>query len=275
MGCLILLCGITALAQNNSLVHRTFRGLRVINGHSIETLYEGELELLIEHRFGRINGGLYELFGLDQATMRLGLDYGITNRLNIGVGRSTYGKHLDAYVKYKIAAQTADERIPLTLTAVMTVAAHMLRPVDPEIPIPVQSRLAYSHQLLIARKWSERLSTQFMPTLVHYNLVDTRDEHNDVLAMGVAVRYQLAKNLAVTAEYYYKLPGQLAADKYDPVGIGFDINTGSHVFQLHFTNAQSMIEKAFIGETRGNWLAGDIHFGFNMTRLFKLKGRRY
>lgn len=271
----LVLCGVLATAQNNSLVHRTFRGLRVINGHSIETLYEGELELLIEHRFGRINRGLYELFGLDQATMRIGLDYGVTERLNIGAGRSTYGKHLDGYVKYRIVGQTLDDRIPLTLTVVSTVAANMLRPVDPERPIPAYSRLAYTHQLLIARKWSDRLSTQLMPTFVHYNLVDTPDEHNDVLAMGVAVRYQLTKNLALTGEYYYKLPGQLAADKFDPVGIGLDINTGSHVFQLHFTNAQSMIEKAFIGETRGNWFAGDIHFGFNMTRLFKLKGRRY
>ncbi len=272
---LLVLVTAGAFAQNNSIVHRTFRGLRLINGHSVETLYEGELEFLIEHRFGRINGGLYELFGLDQASMRMGLDYGITNRLNVGVGRSTYGKHLDAYVKYKLAGQTVDDRIPVTLTVVSTVAANMLRPVDPERPMPVQSRLAYTHQLLLARKWSDRFSTQLMPTFVHYNLVDTRNEHNDVFAMGFAARVQLTRNVAITGEYYYKLPGQLAPDRFDPIGIGFDINTGGHVFQLHFTNASSMIEKAFIGETRGDWLAGDIQFGFNMSRLFKLKGRRY
>ncbi len=273
--CLLMLAAGGTFAQNNSMVHRTFRGLRVINGHSVETLYEGELEFLIEHRFGRINGGLYELFGLDQATMRMGFDYGITHRLNIGVGRSTYGKHLDGYVKYKIAGQTADDRIPVTLTVVSTMAANMLRPVNPDQPMPVQSRLAYTHQILLARKWSDRFSTQLMPTFVHYNLVDTRQEQNDVFVLGFAARVQLTKNLAITGEYYYKLPGQLAPEKRDPLGIGFDINTGSHVFQLHFTNAQSMIEKAFIGETRGDWLAGDIHFGFNMSRLFKLKGRRY
>ena len=255
-------------------VYQTFRGTRVVNGHSVETLKEGELDFLISHRMGRINGGLYEFFGLDQATIRLGLDYGVQNWVNIGLGRSSFGKHLDAYLKLKLLRQK-EQSIPLTITGFSSAAMNTLKAADQTSTTPIQTRLAFTHQLLLARKFSDRLSVQLSPTLVHYNLVEDITEKNDVFAIGGAVRIQLTKNIAMIGEYFYKLPNQLKPEKLDPIAIGFDINTGSHVFQLHFTNAQSMIEKAFIGETTGDFGKGDIHFGFNMSRTFKVKGRRY
>lgn len=256
-------------------VYGTFRGTRVVNGHSVETLKAGELDFIISHRFGTLSGGLYEFFGLDQASIRLGLDYAPIDRVNIGIGRSSFGKHLDAFFKAQIFRQSNVWHNPVTMTVVSTVAYNTLKPSDPEIPIPDQTRLAFTNQLLIARKFGERFSLQLMPTHIHYNLVDTREERNDVFAIGGAARIQLSKNIGLTMEYYYLLPDQIQKSRYDPIAIGFDINTGGHVFQLHFTNASSMIEKGFIGQTTNNWLDGDIHFGFNMSRVFKLKGRRY
>ena len=271
---LLIGCGSWLQGQVN-YAYETFRGTRVINGHSVETLKEGELDFLISHRFGRLNGGLYELFGLDQATIRLGLEYGVKNWLNIGVGRSSFGKHLDGYLKLKLLPQSDQWYGPVSITGFSSISINTLKPSDPEITLPFQSRLDYSFQLLVARKWSDRLSTQLIPTLVHYNLVESREDKNNVFAMGGAIKFKLSKNVALLVEYYHNLPNQLPENRKNPLAIGFDINTGSHVFQLQFTNAQAMIEKGFIGETTGDFLNGDIHFGFNMSKIFKLKGRRY
>jgi hypothetical protein len=274
-----LLVGLTASAQTDTekYAYGLFRGTRIVNGHSVETLQEGEMEFVIGHRFGRINGGLYELFGLDQANIRLGLDYGIQNWLAVGLGRSSLGKEFDGFVKVRLLRQGAKGKggMPVSLTGFSSIAINSLKAAGPDRPVFFQNRLAYTHQLLIARKISDRFSVQLMPTLAHYNLVESVDEPNDKIAIGVAGKYQLSKNLALTTEYYYLPPGQLPMGRTQPFSIGLDLNTGSHVFQLHFTNAPGMIEKQFIGETTGDWLSGDIQFGFNMVRTFKLKGRRY
>ena len=254
-----------------------FRGTRIVNGHSIQTLHEGEMEFIIGHRFGRLNGGFYELFGLDQAAIRFGLDYGIKSWLNIGVGRSSLGKEYDGFVKIRFfqQAEAGSSGMPFAMTGFSSVAYKSLKAPDPQRPLSIQNRLVYTHQLLLSRKISDRFSIQVMPTLVHFNLVETRDEPNDKIAIGVAGKYQLSKNWAITTEYYHVLPQHLVGDKVSPFSIGLDLNTGSHVFQLHFTNAAGMIEKQFIAETNGSWFIGDIQFGFNMIRTFKLKGRRY
>ena len=274
---LFLICStLLSIAQPKlEYVERTFRGTRVINGHSVEMLKEGELDFLIGHRFGRVNGGAYELFGLDQANIRFGLEYGLKNWLNIGIGRSSLGKHYDSYVKLRLLQQSNNGGFPITLTYFGSAAINTLRPLDPEEVVPIQTRPAYTHQVLIARKFSDKFSLQLMPTLVHYNLVDLHSQKNDVLSIGTAFRYKLNKNVALLAEYYYVLPDQLGPDKQNALAIGVDINTGSHVFQLHLTNTHGMIEKSFIGETTGDWMKGDIHIGFNISRIFKLKGRRY
>ncbi|MEZ4994046.1 MAG: DUF5777 family beta-barrel protein [Saprospiraceae bacterium] len=264
------------LSARGQYEYGIFRGSRIVNGHSVETLRGGEMEFIIGHRFGRLNGGAYELFGLDQANIRLGLDFGLKDWLTIGGGRSSLGKEFDGFLKLRVLRQgTEGAGIPVSVTAFSSMAYNSLHNSDPERPLAIQNRLAYVHQLLIARKINDRISIQLMPTLAHYNLVDAIADANDKIAVGAGGKYQLAKNLALTAEYYYPLPGFLSAEKKDPLSIGIDLNTGSHVFQLHFTNAAGMIEKQFIGETTGSWGKGDIHFGFNMVRTFKLKGRRY
>lgn len=271
--------GLSAFAQTKPVkyVHEMFRGTRIVNGHSVETLREGEMEMIIGHRFGRLNGGAYELFGLDQAAIRLGLDYGFRDWLTFGAGRSSLGKEFDGFLKLRLLRQGAKGQggMPFSLTVFSSMAYNTLRESDPQRPLAYQNRMAFTHQIFIARKITDRFSIQLMPTLVHLNLVQAANETNDKIVIGAAAKYQLTKNLAITSEYYYSLPDQLLADKKDSFSVGFDLNTGSHVFQLHFTNSSGMIEKQFIGETTGDWGNGDIHFGFNMVRTFKLKGRRY
>ena len=249
----------------------TFKGTRLINGHSVETRKKGVLDVLISHRFGRINSGSYNLFGLDNATIRIGADYGITDNLNIGLGRSSFEKTYDGFLKYKFLRQQDGEKsVPVSVAAFASMAIRTLKSSDPDVEINFNERLAYTAQILIARKFSSAFSLQLMPTLVHINQVTNPGEENDNIALGAGGRLKLTKRLSLNAEYYYRI-NQGTPDLFnDALAIGFDIETGGHVFQLHFTNAQSMIEKGFITETRDNFFDGDIHFGFNISRTFQL-----
>lgn len=254
----------------------TFEGTRVVVGHSVEILKEGEMEFLISHKFGRVNGGAYEFFGLDQAIIRLGLDYAIKDWLAVGIGRSSLDKQVDGFLKFRIFRQQKGARnFPISLTGLTTASAILLKNLDPQQPIRFQNRLAYTFQLFAARQFGERLSIQLVPTMTHYNLVENRDLKNDVISIGSAAKFQLTKVLSLKGEYYYTLPDQLDATKTNSLAIGLDIDTGSHVFQLHFSNSGGLVEPAFIGNSTGKWTNGDIHFGFTMSRVFKLKGRRY
>lgn len=255
----------------------TFKGTRLINGHSIENPAPGVLQFMIGHRFGRVNGGAYEFFGLDNATIRLGFDYGVNDRLAVGVGRSSFEKTYDGYAKYKIIRQQTGKRnIPFSLSAVAGMAIKTIQWPEPERDNYFSSRLYYHFQALLAAKVTPSLSLQLSPTLVHRNLVATPADANDVLALGIGGRQKLSGSLTLNAEWFYVLPNQIVSPLYgeqvrNTFSIGFDIETGGHVFQLHFTNSRGMAEKFFVPETTGNWLDGDIHFGFNISRVFTIK----
>ena len=250
----------------------TFKGTRIINGHSVEVRDPGVLDFVISHRFGRLNGGAYEFFGLDEANIRLGLEYGLAKGLNIGIGRSSFEKTFDGYAKYQLLRQQRGATpVPVSVVGFASVAVNSLRNENPERSLPFSARLDYTYQLLIARKFSSAFSLQLSPTLVHRNLVATRTMDNTLLALGVAGRYKLTQRIALNLEYYYRFNAAPEELFYNPLAIGFDIETGGHVFQLHFTNARAMIEEGFITETTGNFLSGDIHFGFNISRVFQLK----
>ncbi|MDX2246961.1 MAG: DUF5777 family beta-barrel protein [Bacteroidia bacterium] len=270
---LFSILSLAAFAQKE-IVYHTFKGTRVVNGHSVEAQREGELEMIIAHRFGRLNGGPYELFGLDQANMRIGLEYGLKDWLSVGAGRNSYEKTYDGFVKVRLLRQRVGG-LPFSATYVGGMAYRTMHETDSVRALFATNRMFYSHQLLLASKIGDRFSFQLMPTVVHRNFTESLVEKNDVKAMGVAARVRLNKNFALTGEYYYILPNQLADIYFNPAGIGIDIETGGHVFQLHFTNSRGMTERFFIPETTGNWLKGDIHFGFNMGRIFKVKGRWY
>ncbi len=253
-------------------VTASFKADRVINLHSLENTAAGELDIKISHRFGFLSGSFYELFGLDQSTIRIGGDYGITNRLLVGIGRSSYEKTYDAFVKFKLLRQsTGARKTPITACILGTTAIKTIKFSDPDRENFFSNKLFYTGQLILGRKFSKTFSLQLSPTIVHRNLVATNAEENDVFALGAGARFKLGKRTSLNAEYIYVLPDQLAPGYRNSLSVGFDIETGGHVFQLHFTNSTSMIEKGFIAETVGDWEAGDVHFGFNVSRTFNIK----
>ncbi|MDH4091700.1 MAG: DUF5777 family beta-barrel protein [Cyclobacteriaceae bacterium] len=269
----------TSSAEETVYTLATFKGTRLGNGHTIETTGAGALDFLFEHRFGAINDGIYEMFGLDAAYVRLGLDYGITNKLSVSINRNSRDKTMDGYLKYRLLRQhKGGTNLPVSVT-ILAGAAYKLSPknnadISPEFKNI--DRMAYTGQMLIARKFTPSFSFQLMPTLIHKNIVEEY-EKNDQFALGMGGRIKLTKSVALTMEYYHNFSApdndQLPETRkqYDSFALGIDIETGGHVFQLLMTNAIGLTERAFVAETTDNFFAGDIHLGFNVSRTFQLK----
>lgn len=269
-----------AMAQNDSIdsllllsdevgakVTGAFKSTRVIQTHSIEMLHKGTLDVRILHRFGLINAGVSELFGLDQATMRIGLDYGISDNLTVGFGRSTFKKEIDGFFKWRILTQSTGKRqMPVTMVVVVG-STIFTEKVYAGYQPTVGERTGFYLQLLLGRKVNEKFSFQLTPMVVHRNYVPSQLLDNTLAAIGGGARYKLSKRLALTADYQF-VEGNLPTDHKNPLGIGLDIETGGHVFQLHFSNAIGMNERAYIVDTNNDFFKGDIRFGFNLSRLF-------
>ncbi|MBK6979392.1 MAG: hypothetical protein IPH28_21760 [Cytophagaceae bacterium] len=256
----------------------TFKSTRVINGHSVETMAKNHLDFRISHRFGKINDGAYNFFGLDQASMRIGLEYGITDKLMAGLGRSTTDKTFDYFLKYKVTRQSSGKNaFPVSITALAAADAISLS-TSPQFRFYNNlERWSYVGQILIARKFGERLSLQLSPTAIHRNKVDNPDLTNDTFLAGVGGRIKLTKRTSFNGDYFYRLPISTepgyspTAANYNSFSVGFDIETGGHVFQLHATNSLGMTERMFLTQTAGQWLKGDIHYGFNISRTFSFE----
>lgn len=267
-----------SLIENDSTADSTiayaeasFKTTRVVNGHSLENTHAGVLDFKITHRFGEISTGLYEMFGLDQASIRIGFDYGITERLMVGLGRSSWNKTYDGFLKYKLLRQSSGAKnMPVTVVWFSGMYVNSLDWAEPDRENYFSSRIDYAHQLIVGRKFTEGLTIQLMPSLVHRNLVESSDIANDVYALGVAGRQKITKRIAINAEYFYVFPDQIQSIYKNSLSLGLAVETGGHVFQVMVTNSTAMTENGFIAQNTGDWMDGDLRFGFNISRVFTL-----
>lgn len=280
-----LLLAVSAIAQNDTsdllsalkpekvtrqFITSAFKSSRVINGHSIELIGKGVLDVRILHRFGYVNEGVRNLFGLDEASMRMGLDYGIGKNLTIGIGRSTIKKELDGFIKYRPLHQSEGAAgSPISVVWISGITLQTLKWAYPDRNNYFSSRMGYYHELIIGRKFSNIFSMQLAPIVVHRNLIDSVKNSNDTWALGIGSRIKISKRVAFVVDYHPILSGKQTGT-FNPLSLGFDIETGGHVFQLHFSNATGMNEKEFITNTTGNFWKGDIRFGFNLSRVFTI-----
>lgn len=257
--------------KKKEFVRNAFKSSRVINGHSMEFIGKGVLDVRILHRFGELNSGANNLFGLDEANMRLGFDYGLSNRLTVGVGRSTAGKELDGFLKLRPVWQsTGPGSFPFSIVLVTGLTVGTTPWTDTTHKYNFNHRMAFYNEVIIGRKFSEQFSLQVSPIFIHRNLVALATDENDVYAIGIGGRFKLSKRVAFVADYHYIAKGLDKKIYKDPLSVGFDIETGGHVFQLHFSNATGMNEKAFITNTTGDWGKGEVRFGFNLSRVFSI-----
>lgn len=275
------------VGKETDYTQATFKASRLINGQTVETLSKNHLNFWISHRFGSVNSGfLSNFFGLDEARIRLGLEYGLTDKWLIGVGRSSEEKTYDFYAKYKLLRQSTV--FPFTLSAfgslaLNTMATGYTMNSGSEMRFYNNTeRLTYTTQALIARKFNEKFSFQFMPTFIHINKVENSLFENNLFSLGAGGRYKISNRVTFSIEYYFNFVDrdayQLATGQVYPyhnsLSMGFDIDTGGHVFQLHFTNARGMIERHFIALNTGTWENADIFYGFNISRTFSFDKKR-
>lgn len=251
------------------IVTATFKGTRILNGHSIENRKDEELEFIISHRFGAINLGFDELFGLDQSNIRFALEYGLTDDLTVGLGRSSFEKTFDSFFKYSLVKQKKGANaFPFAISVFGSIAA---KTQDEEFPILERSfseNLSYVGQVLIARKFNSSFSMQLTPTYIHRNTVRVAEDPQSIFALGFGSRIKLSKRVSFNTEYYWAFDESTSINAKNSLAFGVDIETGGHVFQLILSNAITMIEKSFIAENTGDFFGGDIHFGFNISRTF-------
>ena len=249
-------------------VYTTFKSTKVINAHSVEMLPEGVLDFRILHRFGTVKNGIKDLFGLDYASMRIGFDYGITKNLTVGIGRSTLNKEFDAFVKERILQQqTGQKAMPISVVAV----AGYIKAAKAFTTYTPTQRTGYFAQLLLARKFGENFALQLAPTYLHRELLFAPNDANNVTALGIGSRVKLSRRVHLVVDAFPQLNGVDKNTFTTPLSVGFDIETGGHVFQLHFSNSSGMNEKSFLTTTRQKWGKGDFNFGFNLSRVFTVK----
>lgn len=257
----------------------TFKGIKVINAQTIQTTKKKTLEFNIAHRFGDmdINGpsGKHTLYGIENASnIRFSLDYGITDKLSIGIGRSKMNEHIDGSAKFRFLEQKSGG-IPISAAYYVNAA---ISPVAVIAKDDFTNRWSYVHQLIIASKITRGISLEVLPTLVHRNFVDQTILHptngsvdeNDIYSLGFAGRFKITKRMAVVIDYFFTISEFRDADNnfYNSLGVGIEIETGGHVFHINLTNSAGLIENDFIPSTTSSWGDGQYKLGFNISRVF-------
>ena len=244
-----------------------FKGLKIVNFESTKLVAKNQFTLIVSHRFGSIENGVDSFFGLDDAVTRLNFVYGISEAINIGVSRSSFQKIYEASLKYRLVRQQ-DNGFPFTIVGFNSILINTALD-EANLPkLEFKHRLGYTAQLLISRKISTNFSVELAPTFFHDNYVMIDSQDNSQYALGIGGRYKLGKRWSLNADYGWHLNRSSDSPFKNPLSIGLDLETGGHVFQMHFTNAQPMNTNGFLGQATGDWFDGNIYFGFNLSRVF-------
>jgi Membrane bound beta barrel domain (DUF5777) len=260
-------------------VTAAFKGLKVVNFESTKIVGKKDFVLVVSHRFGTVKNGIDDFFGLDNAVTQIKFIYGINDWMNVGVARSSLQKKYGIHAKYRLVRQEKD-KFPFTLVGynLLTINTALDKVILTKLEF--SDRLTYTSQVLVSRKISEKFSLLLAPTYIHENLATRStqpgsngeefafDEENDQFAIGVGGRLKLTTRWSLNADYGIHLNRNNNSIFRNPLSIGVDLETGGHVFQMHFTNAQAMFEEGFIIQGNGDWSNGDFFFGFNLSRVF-------
>ncbi len=262
----------------NETVASAFKSLKIVNLESTKLAAKGDFYFIVAHRFGFIDKGFDDFFGLDNANTQLKFLYGVNDWLTVHIGRSGFQETYDLAAKYRLYAQK-ENGFPVTVVGFNSVAINSELKEEDFPKLQFENRLSYVAQVLISRKFSEKLSLEIAPSVFHENtLRDLLDDNNALIlpnpqdntqfAIGLGGRYKLTNRWSVNVDYAAHLNRSSQSNYKNPLSIGVDLETGGHVFQMHFTNAQAMHETGYLGQTVGDWSDGKIAFGFNLVRVF-------
>jgi len=262
-----LLSEIDTDTTQNTFATAAFKGLKIVNFESTKLVAKKEMTFIVSHRFGSIKNGFETFFGLDDAVTRLNFIYGITDAINVGVSRSSFQKIYEASAKYRLTRQQ-ENGFPFTIVGYNSILLNTALEEENLPKLEFKDRLGYTVQLLVSRKVNTNLSLELAPTFFHDNYVQLNNQDNSQFALGTGLRYKLTKRWSFNADYGWHLNRADGSPFKNPLSIGMDLETGGHVFQMHFSNAQAMNTNGFLGQATGDWSDGNIYFGFNLSRVF-------
>jgi hypothetical protein len=265
----------SSASTGKDYVTATFKTTRLVNQHTLETVGKRTLDFRISHRFGPINSGTYNAWGIDgPVDIRLSLEYSPDGRFMFGLGRTSYEKTVDGFLKYKLIRQTTDDKTPLSVTLFAGAYYNALKDVfigNIDKFEHSSSRFSYCYEVMLGRKFTRRFSFQVAPWLVHYNLVERNTDKNDAYGVSGLFRLKFSNRSAVTAEYGYRINEYSSTTTYyNPLSVGWEIETGGHVFQVFLTNSFGLVENQFFPHTDTKWNDMGIRLGFNVSRVFTL-----
>lgn len=247
--------------------HAAFKGLKIVNFESTKLAAKRDLYLIVSHRFGSVKYGFDDFFGLDNAVTRIQFVYGISDVFNISISRSSYQKVYDLALKHRLKSQ-AENGFPVTVVGYIITSFNTS--LDEEVinQVSTNNKLSYVLQILVSRKFNENFTLELAPSYLYEGYVFYEPQDQSQYILGLGGRYKLGKRWSINMDYGLHLNRATESPYKNPLSIGVDIETGGHVFQLHFTNAQPMTESGFLSQGTGSWEDGDFYFGFNLTRIF-------
>ncbi len=277
-------------------VYATFKTYKLGNAQTVETVKKNNLDFRISHRFGNVynmdngqnalNEAAHSYFGFDNASdIRWSFDYGVTDNLTIGIGRSRYRETYDGSIKWKIISQKEHFKVPFTMTLFLDMGYTSMKPeqlyagVVKDFKTNELHRFNYFSQLIIASKLNDWLSIEVLPSYLHRNFVQQRinsknlsEDPNGFFSLGMGGRIKVSKRMCLIADYFYNFSPyyQNNTTAFNPLAFGFEMETGGHVFSMFFTNAPALIENSFIPYTSDTWSKSQVKFGFCISRTFAL-----
>ena len=257
--------------QTEEKVIATFKGTKIVNIQSNETVKKGNLDVRVKHLFGNIGtesgGGIHTLYGFDQSNdIQIALHYGITDRLMAGFSRSKRNENLEGLLKFRLIEQTTDNKKPIGI-AVFGNAT--LSTISGALVDKFEHRMTYFAQVIVSKKFSSKFSAVLTPSFLHRNLVPENDQ-NDIIGLGAGLRCKVTRSTSVIADFSYVTPrADLSPERMNPVGIGIEIETGGHVFSMLFTNASGILENDYLPNTVDDWMKGGVKFSFIISRMFR------
>ncbi|MFT4604539.1 MAG: hypothetical protein ACI9W4_001271 [Rhodothermales bacterium] len=258
-------------ADPNRPVDELFWAPTVIGTASVTNLNAGDLNYTIKHAFGLVSSGIENLYGLDgAANIRFGIDYGVTDWLSLGVGRSRFDKVYDFKAKANLLRQTVSGSSPLEIAVMGDAGITTV-----ENGFEFSDRLSYAGMVMFGRRFSDKLAVQISPMVSHLNTVfieraadgSILAEENTHFGVALAANFKLNELFAVLVEYVPVI-GDRSDGTTDALSVGLDIETGGHVFQLFFTSSDWLTEQHMLARNNDDFLSGDFRWGFNVNRVF-------
>jgi len=259
-----LLKDIDTITTNTDTSQPAFKALQIVTGQSTKLAAKKEWYMIVAHRFGDVSAGFKDFFGLDNASTKLGVIYGISDGLSVSLSRETNMKTFEGAAKYRLIRQ--DENFPVDIVGYNVMGVNTEIDKDTYPHLRFSDRLSYLTQALISRRFSDKFSLQLTPSYVHKNLYEPTIEDKNQFLAGVGGRYKISKRVSVNAEYFVNFDNH--SFYKNPLSLGVDVETGGHVFQLLFTNSQINSDIGYLTNASGNWGKGHIFFGFNLYRVF-------